>query len=485
MTQAKIIPISDAKLKRVDRWVNQTNKFGSITDPIARTTFHRDCIIDRSICDSMFRYDWVTRRAVEIPAKDTTREWIILQHDDPKRVEVAEAELERLDARGKFEEAILLGRLYGGNTMILGAFDGQPPDQPLGTPKRPTLFITNVDRYLSYPQTFYDDPMDPKYGEIETYLVNRPHVHGSDVQRVHETRIIRFDGNYLPPLERIRNFTYGASIIENIFEAVRQFGVANQSGSGILEDFITKKLKIANLSTLLSNEAGESMLLKRIGIMASEISTNNIALYGEDEELEKMGTPVGGLPDMINIFVDIVSAAVEIPKSRFFHNQTGRLGGDAGASDLRNHYDNMAAYQKNRLRSKLRRFLDIVLAPLGFEPGEMGFEFAPLWQLSEKEMAETRFKVAQTDEVYIRNQVVEPEEVSMSRFAGEGINLDDMNIATKPREEFIKQLEKGEIETKIIQKPTQPDPDITEKMPIDKQVAGGKQGDLLEGLGKD
>lgn len=464
MSEITFKTVSKARQARLDRWVNQTNKFGSITDPVTRTTFLRDSIVDRFTLESMFRYEWVTRRAVEIPAKDATREWIKLIHDDPKRVEIAEDEMERIDARGHFEEAILLGRLYGGNVMIVGAFDGRAPEEPLTVAKKPTLFVSNVDRFLAYPQTFYTDPEDPKFGEVELYLINRPHVHGSDVKRVHETRVIRFDGNYLPPLERIKNFTYGASIVEVIFEAVRQFGIANQSGASILEDFITKKLKIANLAQLLTNDDGESMLLKRLGIMAAEISTNNIAIYGEDEELEKMGTPVSGLPDMINIFIDIVSAAVEIPKSRFFHNQTGRLGGDAGANDLRNHYDNISAFQKNRLRAKIQRFLDITLAPLGFEPGEMGFEFNPLWQLSEKEMAETRFKIAQTDEIYIRNQVVQPEEVAMSRFSGEGINLDDMNIAVKPREEFIKELEKGNIDMTL---PIPLVPDLSEEPDVD------------------
>lgn len=444
--QLKVVSIAEKK-KRNDRWINQTNKFGSITDPIARTSFYRDIMFTRGIADSMFRYDWVTRRAVEIPAKDATREWIILKHDNPKKVQLAEDELERLDARGKFEEAILLGRLYGGAVMIMGAFDGRAPEQPLTLAKRPTLFLTNVDRYLAYPQTFYQEPTDPKFGEVETYLVNRPHVRGSIVRRVHETRVIRFDGNYLPPLESIRNFTFGASVIENIYEAVRQFGVANQSGSSVLQDFITKKLKIANLAELVSNDDGESNLTRRMGIMAAEMATNNIALYGDDEELDKMGTPVNGLPDLMNIYIDIVSAAVEIPKSRFFHNQTGRLGGDAGANDLRNHYDNVASYQKNRLRSKIQRFLDVVLAPLGIEPGEMGFEFAPLWQLSEKEMAETRLAIAQSDEIYYNIGAVEAEEIALSRFSEEGINLEDMNIAVKPRQDFVDQLEKGEVKT--------------------------------------
>lgn len=460
MSKLTFKSVSEAKQARIDRWVNQTNQFGSITDPVSRTTFLRDSIVDRYTLESMYRYEWVTRRAVEIPAKDATREWISLIHDDPKKVELAEAELERIDARGKFEEGILLGRLYGGNVMIVGAFDGRAPEEPLTVAKRPTLFVANVDRFLAYPQTFYTDPEDSKFGEIETYLVNRPHVHGSDVKRVHESRVIRFDGNYLPPLERIKNFTYGASIVENIFEAVRQFGISNQSGAAVLEDFITKKLKIANLAQLISNDDGENILIKRLGIMAAEMSTNNIAIYGDDEELEKMGTPTSGLDDLMNIFIDIVSAAVEIPKSRFFHNQTGRLGGDAGANDLRNHYDNIAAFQKNRLRAKIQRFLDITLAPLGFEPGEMGFEFNPLWQLSEKEMAETRYQIAQADEIYIRNGVLQPEEVAMSRFSGEGVNLDDMNIETKPREAFLKEYKQGDVD---MTPPGGPAPDLSKE----------------------
>lgn len=441
----KITSVADAKTERLDRWINQTNKFGSISDPISRTSYYRDFDIDRYIMESMFRYDWVTRRAVEIPAQDATREWITLKHDNPKRVQQAEDELERIDARGKFEEALTLARLYGGDVMIMGAFDGRAPEEPLTVAKRPTLFLSNVDRFLAYPQTFYADPLDPKFGEVETYLINRPHVHGSDVKIVHESRVIRFDGNYLPPLDRIKNFTYGASVIENIFEAVRNFGVADQAGSAILQDFITKKLKIANLANLIDNDDGESVLLRRLGIMAAEMSINNIAVYGEDEELDKMGTPVSGLPELMEIRIDITSAATGIPKSRFFHNQTGRLGGDAGANDLRNHYDTIASFQKNRMRSKVQRFLDVVLAPLGFEPGEMGFEFASLWQLSEEDEAEVRLKVAQSDEIYIRSGVVEPEEVAMSRFGGEDIDLDNMSIETGPREKFLKQYAKGEV----------------------------------------
>lgn len=445
-TKAKINTARAMPALRHDRWVNTRNRFGGSGDPITNTTYFRDFSVTRELLTAMFRYDWVSRRAVSIVAEDATREWITLQHDDPKRVQEAEDELERIDARGKFEEAILLGRLYGGAVMILGVFDGRDVTEPLGTPRQ-THFLANVDRWLAYPQSFYQDPMDPRFGEPEHYLVNRLGMPGSHIAYVHESRVIRFDGAYLPQVERLRNFTFGASVIENFYESLRQFGVATQSGASVLEDFITKKLKINNLAELLTTTEGQQLLTNRLAIMAAEMSINNLAVYGEDEDFDKMGTPISGLPDLLDRFIDIMAAATGVPKSRFFSTTSGALGGDAGQNDLRSHYDNIASYQRNRLRAKVQRFLDVILGPLGFAPGEMGFEFDPLWQLTEQEMADVRLKVAQSDEIYVRMGIVTPEEVAMSRFSGDGIKLDDMQIEVEPRQKFLDDFRTGRIPT--------------------------------------
>jgi hypothetical protein len=141
-----------------------------------------------------------------------------------------------------------------------------------------------------------------------------------------------------------------------------------------------------------------------------------------------MGTPITGLTDLCRLFIDTVSAGVEIPKSRLFQNQSGILGGDQGKNDLRIHYDNVASYQKVELAPKLRRLLDIVLAPHGFAPGEIHLEFNSLWQLSELEDADVRLKVAQADTAYVGMGAIEPEEVGLSRFSGDGINLDQYQV---------------------------------------------------------
>lgn len=428
---------------RQDRWVNESNRFGSRADPMTRTTFHRDIAMDRGLLDAIYRHDWLTRRIVDIPAEDAIREWVRFLNSDQKKIQAAEHEIERLNIRERAEELIRLSRLYGGAVMILGAWDGRDPSEPLGN-VRQVLFVDVVDRYLAYPLTFYKNPRDPKYGQTETYQVSRPSVIGAEVSTVHETRVVRMNGNYLPPLERIRNFTFGASVVESLLEAARQFGVVSQAMASVCQDFITKKLKVQDLANLLQTEDGRNNLFIRLGELAAGMSIHGIATFGADEEFDKMGTPITGLPDLFDRFVEMASAASGIPRSRLFNNMSGKLGGDAGQNDLIVHYDNIAAFQKNRFNSSLRRIFDVCFMPLGIEPGGMEYEFNSLWQLSSSDQADVELKIAQKDQIYITTGVVEPEEVALTRFSGDGVNLTDMNIVVDPRKKFLAEFKKAE-----------------------------------------
>jgi len=462
--------------RRLDRWINERNKFGTSADPITQTRYTYDNKLDRKQLDALYSDDWLSRRVVEVPAKDATREWVTFTHEgDSSKAEKIKDECERLKVREKTEEAIILSRLYGGSLMALGAFDGQEMFLPLGN-VRSVEFLEVTDRWLAFPQTYYEDPLDMRYGIPETYLIHRLQLRGSITSLVHESRLIRFEGNYLPIVDRLRNFGWSESVLQNAYEAMRQFGVGNQSGSAVLEDFVTKKMKISNLAELLSNDEGEAKVVNRLSMLAYAMSVHNIGIFGEDEEFDKMGTPVTGLNDLLYYFVDVVSAAVNIPKARLFHNQSGILGGDAGSNDLRVHYDNIGAYQENNLRPKLRRIVDVVGEPFGIKPGEVDFTFKSLWRLSEVDEATVRKTTAEGDEIYIRNQVVEPEEVAISRFGGDGVNVMDMVIDVPRREKYLKELSKQDIEAGEPKNPEEPEEPALGNEPPDPEDKNNDPG---------
>jgi len=450
MAVVKKVNFAPKKVKRtalkLDRWTNPSSGFGGVADPMARTFFGRDFTITQSELDDLYEGDWVARRAIDIHAKDATREWVQLTHDDDlDKAQKVTDDMTRLDVQAKFKEAIILARLYGGCAMIIGAFDGQEVDQPLGTVER-VEWIENVDRFHAYPSTWYQDPLDPRFGTPETYTIQRLSVVGSYTAQVHETRIIRFNGNYLPPRLRIRNFGWSAPVFQSIREALRQFGVATQSGASVLQDFVTLKVQIDNLTELLRDETGEEELVNRLSVMAQERSNHNLVVYGADEQIEKMGTPITGLTGLIDLYLDVMSAAAEVPKSRFFHNETGRLGGDGGEADKITHYDNIAAFQKNDLSAPLQKLIDIIAEPLGFDEGIIKHDWNSLWQLSDSEKAKQYLDVAQADNVYIQAGVLEPEEVAINRFGGDGLNLNDMTIDTDRRQKMLDEIAKQPID---------------------------------------
>ena len=433
-------------MQRQDRWVNEKNSFGGSKDPMTHTSYYRERNLTRQELEALYIQDWLARRVVNIPASDATRNWISLTSGNDNKLALAvEKEFSRLKIRNKVTEAIRLGRLHGGALLIVGAFDGQETDMPLRK-IRSVEFADSVDRWQTFPQRYYLDPNNIKYGQPETYLIHRLQIRGTLTAIVHESRVIKFDGHYLPPLERMRNLGWSASVVQNFHEELKRFGTVHQSAGSIIQDFITKKVQIKGLRDLLSNDEGEAQLMSRFAMLAYGTSVHNLAVFGDDEQYDKMGTPMTGLDKMMTHFVDMASAACEIPKSRLFHNQSGILGGDSGENDLRVHYDTISAYQENDLRPLIQRIVDMVAESLGAAEGEVEFKFNPLWQLSELDESTVRKNVAEADKIYIDARVVEPEEVAVSRFGGDGTNLTDMIIDVDRRNTFLDELSKTPID---------------------------------------
>ena len=445
--------------RRYDRWENSVNRFGGPTDPMTVTSFQPGIRLSRQQIDSIYKYDWVSAKIIDIPPADATRKWITLHHaDDPEKAEIAKKEVDRWNLRGLVEESEKLARLYGGSILVFGAFDGRSQEEPLEVKSiRSMEFIHIVDRFLAYPTEFFRDPLEANFGEVEAYLVHRLRVAGTQTFKVHSSRVIRFDGRYVPPVERLRNFGWYDPYYVRLFEVLKQFGVSVQAGSSVLQDFVVKKMKIENLQDLITGGQWD-VITSRLSMLAQEMSINNFAIYGKDEDIEKMGTPIEGLEKILEIFIDYVSAASDIPRSRLFQNTTGTLGGDPGKNDLRIHYDNIQAMQEVKLTPPVQQALDMILVPIGFAPGEITFTWNPLWQISDTEQAEIELKVAQKDQIYMNAGVVEPEEVALSRFSGDTPDLTQMSIDIPRREKALEDLKQVDL--------IQPEPSMEETLTL-------------------
>jgi phage-related protein (TIGR01555 family) len=87
-----------------------------------------------------------------------------------------------------------------------------------------------------------------------------------------------------------------------------------------------------------------------------------------------------------------------------------------GESDLSWWYGQVDVYRELELKPKIMAFLRVLARSLGIVLDGLDVTFPPLWSMSDKEQAELRKIVADTDAVYISQGVLLPEEVALSRF---------------------------------------------------------------------
>ena len=84
-----------------------------------------------------------------------------------------------------------------------------------------------------------------------------------------------------------------------------------------------------------------------------------------------------------------------------------------GEGDIRNFYDHIKSYQDNFLHERLD-YLDriVAMSTFGSIPQDYGFEFNPLWQPTDKEVAEVQNIQAQRDMAYLNAGVMTPQNIA-------------------------------------------------------------------------
>jgi len=415
-----------------DAFYNNINKSGTAYDPINQYVFGMvDEVLDRSKLDDLYRYNWVARRVVDLLAEDSIRNWIdlIFNEDDGELEAYISGRFDELKIKEKLVHLVVLGRLYGDAVMITGSLDGDLPEMPLNEDSIKTIScFTNLDRYQLTIDKRYENPLMPNYGEPEIYSIQLANTSNADIYKIHESRVIRFSGSYLTDHLLSQNQYFYDSELQNIYTALKHYGIATQNGAQLLVDFITKVLKIPDLATILESENGETKLLTRIRYAIAQTSSIGLTTIGEDEEYSKIQTPITGLVELIKLFMDVISAASKIPKTVLFGQALGTLSG-AGET-TRVYYDLIKNYQEHKVRPVIERVIKLLLIakdnPItkGKEPEKWSFKFKPLWQETEKETIEKRKIQAESDALYIDRGVLSAEEVAINRFSPSGYSLE-------------------------------------------------------------
>lgn len=375
--------------------------------------------------------------------------------DPQKKAAVVADVMEALDtlkAKARFTEALQWARLFGGAAIWVGANDGGAPDKPLKLEKVKSVdWLTVYDRHELRIFSYVEDPLAPDFGMPELYeIITAPGKSAlSYGKKIHASRILHFDGS---PTTRYRrravNNGWGDSIFVKLLRIVRDYDGVWDSASVLMQDFAQAVYKMKGLAEAMAAN-GEKAVMDRLELLdVSRSVLRAMVIDADNEEFERKQTPLTGMPELMDRWLHRVSAAAEVPITLLFGMSPGGLNA-TGESDTRFWYDHIKAKQEAELRDPLEKLLTILLnakeGPTGGkEPEGWSFYFCPLWQMTDKEKADVRKTVADTDAIYYDRQILSADEIAFNRWATGEYSI-ETKLDLEARAAMAEAVEAGEV----------------------------------------
>jgi len=429
--------ILDEEITIEDSLVNLAASLGTSKDKRSNSTFTSKNDISKSGCreelEALYTENWLAGKVVDIIPEDMTREWRMFNGDiDPKVIDQLEKEEERLSLRKMFERAHRFGRLYGTAYIVMSVDDGQTPDMPLdinaikpgGLRHIQVVDRHRVNRDSAEPT---QNPLDKNFGMPEYYRFNETSV------VIHHSRVLRFDGQEIPyKLFRDNNYNSN-SVIQRLYDSITNFDTVVDSCASIVYESNIDVFKIKNFMNQIANPKQRELMVQRFTLASSMKSFNNALLLDMEEDYDIKNKTFSGLPDLIDRYAQILSAASDIPATRLLGVSASGFNA-TGEGDLKNYYDKIKSDQVSTYKPLLDYFDTIMAKSLGLsEDADLSYIFNSLFQMTPKEEADVEFVEAQRDAIYLDRGVVTEAAVAKQ--------LKEKDTYTNIEDEDIKDLE--------------------------------------------
>ena len=475
----------------VDGWENLTTGLGMSTRDkrLGRRIKVPGYAMSAEIYDSLFTSSDVAATIAELPAREMVREWISVYAEDPSTEETEDrgeivsgvmSRLDELDAQEHIFSAKLWSRVYGGSLIFLGIDDGQDISQPLNEDRvRSFDSLTVFDRFeVSIVDWYRDVKADgPKYGLPKIYRTQDTKSPTVPImpQDIHETRLIRLDGVKTTRRRMIRNGGWADSIYARLEELIGDYEESWQGMFHLIQDFAQMVYKIRGLAAALTADEEGRVINKLMHMDLCRSLVRGIPMDAENEEAQRLSTPVSGLPELLDRGSLRLAQAARMPVTLLMGQSPAGMNA-TGASDISFFYDQIKAAQEAELRKPINRILKLIFKSAtgptrGKEPENWSFEFNPLWQLDDKEEAEIRKIQAETDAIYIEQGVVYEKEIAKSRFGGDKYSSETvLDPVLREEEETIEE----DRQRSLKEAPSEETPPVAIQQPaVDDDEGGG------------
>ena len=422
---------------RADGYSNMLNKYGTKQDNSMAYQYKQECHADDMELVRLYEGNGLFTKIIDRPAEEAVKHGLDIDYGSDEIAEYVEDRLDDLEFEDKFATAEKWARLYGGAIIVMLIDDGRGLEEPVDWANARGIAelrvferaVVQPDYTALYGFHFKDSQNGRgQYGEPEYYQVTSMYGYFT----VHRSRCLVFRNGRLP--EHTTNALYrywGIPEYVKIKRALRECITSHEDGVKLLERSVQAIYKMKNLANMLSTNDGEEKVLQRLQVidMARGI-LNSIAIDTDGEDYDFKNLSLSGIKDVIDSTCNMLSAVTNIPQTILFGRSPAGMN-STGDSDLENYYNMVENIQKMNMKANVRTVIDLILKQGRLE-GKISevpkfkVKFAALWSLSETEQAsvektkaDTELVKAQTEQLYMELNVLDPTEVR-NRLASEG-----------------------------------------------------------------
>jgi hypothetical protein len=317
---------------------NLITGLGGFKDASSATTF-AEVLLNQDDMETAYRYDWIFPKAVDIPAKDATRKFLSLSGKIAKIYK-------QLRVKYIVRKALEYKALYGISYIVV-----ESEKRLLKTPLREGETVKKLHVYHNFN---FD----------------------SDDKEVHDSRVYE-----------MRQNEFGDSILYKIQESVLNLLTALEIPASLLHKADMDFLSIKGLASALAKckkdkdcKEAEEKILKRVQTMYEQMSMFKIGIKDTEEQFENFSKNMGGYDKLQQMYMYIVSGAVDIPVTRFFGMNPSGMNA-TGQIEMDMYYDSLSSMQDELIEP----FLEKINGVMGFDEP---IEFLPIRDKTKKEKLE-------------------------------------------------------------------------------------------------
>lgn len=390
-------------------------------------------------------------KIIDRPAEEALKHGMEYNVSDADLREFLDDALDRLDWEEKAVTAIRWARLFGGSIIVMLLDDGGGLEEPVNWQD-----VRSVEELRVYERAIVQpDPDTYRTGKAEYFDVSSTY---GGTFRVHRSRCLVFKNGSLPEYGAAQQYYYwGLPEYIRIHKDLSRALKTHTNAANMIEKSVQPVYKQKNLQSTLAAEGGDTAVLKRLNVIdQARGMLNSIAVDMDGEDYDFKTFQMTGAKEILESTCNLLSAVTCIPQTILFGRSPA--GENAtGESDLENYYNFVEGIQKRMLKKNIRTLIKAIVQAGVYDgsienPGNIKPTFKPLWSLSETEKATVELTkaqraqvAAQTAQLYIDMQAIQPEEVRQALAKDEQVDVESIldNQTENPQDDGWEELLEG------------------------------------------